>query len=123
MGIVDFHGSKRCYHLIIMNGTPKWITLSDQAQIVSLMLELGRVADAYNDCASLRALSTVASLLLPYAADEEVTFFFDLGEYMFELAADKALEENDRPSESVIELAKKLCLSQQVAGTRLKLNK
>ncbi len=97
-----------------MSCRSKPINLDDQAQIVSLLLEVAARAQARRDGDSLYALSKVASVLLPYAADDEVTFFFDLGEYIYECAVH--IERTDSGvGEWESQLREKLRMSQEVA--------
>ena len=71
-------------------GSVRCIRTDDQVQLAELLLDVGREAASYKSAASLYSLSMVASLLLPYADESEVTLFFDLGEYLYECADDVA---------------------------------
>ncbi len=64
------------------------ISTAKQLSIVQSMLLIAQRAETAKDAETLAALSELATLLQPEVDENEVTFFFDLGEYLHECAQD-----------------------------------
>ncbi len=64
------------------------ISTSEQIQIADFFLAFAAKLEALGDAEALKSLSTVVAILEPYTEKEDVTIFFDLGEYIYECGAD-----------------------------------